>query len=228
MGKFKDWVSEEWPHVSDQEMDKLKKEAKPIKDKWAKVKRDNDKLARSHGFKDYKQMSALHRESDEGPHSVEFYDARERQRKADWHYRNAGKRKDASLGKGIKQDYEAELLRRGVKDSNGRQKPLHSRLFMGPSFQHFLKKESLDENFVELRATDKHDPHAKPMVFRQNGETHITPWEVNKGLKSLSDHVKKSGRTHRVSITNHKTDQHVGFDLKMMHNEVPKYEHWFD
>jgi hypothetical protein len=62
-------------------------------------------------------------ESD-GPHSVEFYDARERKSKAAWHYANAGKRRGASLSKGIKNDYEAELLKRGVKDSNGKQLPL--------------------------------------------------------------------------------------------------------
>lgn len=60
----------------------------------------------------------------DGPHSVEFYDARERKAKAKWHYDRAGKQRGASLSKGIKHDFEAELLKRGVKDSNGNQTPL--------------------------------------------------------------------------------------------------------
>jgi len=60
----------------------------------------------------------------DGEHSVEFYDAREKASKAKWHYDRAGKQRGASLSKGIKADYESELLRRGVKDSDGNQKPL--------------------------------------------------------------------------------------------------------
>lgn len=64
------------------------------------------------------------KEDMEESHPVEFYDAREKKSKAKWHYDRAGKQKGASLSKGIKNDYEAELLRRGVKDSNGKQLPL--------------------------------------------------------------------------------------------------------
>lgn len=60
----------------------------------------------------------------DGEHSVEFYDAREKDSKAKWHYDRTGKQRGASLSKGIKADYESELLRRGVKDSDGNQKPL--------------------------------------------------------------------------------------------------------
>lgn len=59
-----------------------------------------------------------------GEHSTEFYDAREKDSKAKWHYDRAGKQRGASLSKGIKADYESELLKRGVKDASGNQKPL--------------------------------------------------------------------------------------------------------
>lgn len=55
---------------------------------------------------------------------VEFYDERERRSKSNWHYNNAGKRRGASLSKAVSNDYEAELLKRGVKDSNGDHKPI--------------------------------------------------------------------------------------------------------
>lgn len=57
-------------------------------------------------------------------HPVEYYDAMNRERKAKWHYDRVGKNKNASFKKGISNDYEAELLKRGVKDSNGNQKSL--------------------------------------------------------------------------------------------------------
>jgi hypothetical protein len=60
----------------------------------------------------------------EGSHPVEYYDAMNRERKAKWHYDRVGKNKNASFKKGIANDYEAELLKRGVKDSNGNQKSL--------------------------------------------------------------------------------------------------------
>lgn len=56
--------------------------------------------------------------------STEFYDARERDSKAKWHYDRAGKQKHASLKKGVENDYQSQLLKRGVKDSDGNQKPL--------------------------------------------------------------------------------------------------------
>lgn len=56
--------------------------------------------------------------------SVEHYDALERDRKAKWHYKRAGKTQGASLSKGIKHDFESQLLKRDVKDSNGNQTPL--------------------------------------------------------------------------------------------------------
>ena len=55
---------------------------------------------------------------------LEDVDARERESKAKWHYARAGKHPAASLSKGIKQDYEAQLLRRGVKDSQGEHTPV--------------------------------------------------------------------------------------------------------
>lgn len=60
----------------------------------------------------------------ETSHPVEYYDAKNRERKRDWHYKRVGKNKNASFKAGIKNDYEAELLKRGVKDSNGNQTPL--------------------------------------------------------------------------------------------------------
>lgn len=59
-----------------------------------------------------------------GEHSTEFYAAREADSKAKWHYDRAGKQRGASLSKGIKADYESELLKRGVKDASGEHKPL--------------------------------------------------------------------------------------------------------
>lgn len=56
--------------------------------------------------------------------TTEFYDARERDSKAKWHYDRAGKQRGASLAKGIDNDYQSELLKRGVKDSSGNSKPL--------------------------------------------------------------------------------------------------------
>lgn len=64
------------------------------------------------------------RGSNEGKHPVEFYDARERDSKAKWHYDRAGKQRGASLAKGIHNDYQSELLKRGVKNSSGEQLPL--------------------------------------------------------------------------------------------------------
>ena len=58
-----------------------------------------------------------------GEHSTEFYAAREADSKAKWHYDRAGKQRGASLSKGIKADYESELLKRGVKDASGEHLP---------------------------------------------------------------------------------------------------------
>lgn len=59
-----------------------------------------------------------------GEHSAEFYDARERDSKAKWHYDRAGKQRGASLKKGIENDYQSELLKRGVKNASGEHLPL--------------------------------------------------------------------------------------------------------
>lgn len=58
------------------------------------------------------------------PNSTEFYDSRARDSKAKWHYDRAGKQRGASLKKGVDNDYQSELLKRGAKDSSGNQKPL--------------------------------------------------------------------------------------------------------
>lgn len=55
---------------------------------------------------------------------LEEIDARERRRKAKWHAARAGTNKNASFSKMIHHDYEAELLERGVKDSQGNQTPM--------------------------------------------------------------------------------------------------------
>jgi len=51
-------------------------------------------------------------------------DAKERRKKAKWHADRAGKMPGAKLSKSIAENYQAELLERGVKDSQGNQKPL--------------------------------------------------------------------------------------------------------
>lgn len=63
-----------------------------------------------------------------GEHPTEFYAAREADSKSKWHYDRAGKQRGASLSKGIKADYESELLKRGVKDASGEQKPLERKV----------------------------------------------------------------------------------------------------
>lgn len=63
--------------------------------------------------------------------SLEDVDAREHRSKEKWHYSRVGnnKVKGASLARGIHHGYQAELLERGVKDSQGNQTPMKNFAF---------------------------------------------------------------------------------------------------
>lgn len=103
---------------------------------------------------------------------VEYYDALERKRKAEWHYKRAGKTQGASLSKGIKHDYESELLRRGVKDSNGNQKS--------------LRKESL----VDLVLTQdeiEYDPYREDFEARINALVDAKKEEMKQDLFDMNE-----------------------------------------
>jgi hypothetical protein len=66
-------------------------------------------------------------EKRDGPKSVEFYDSRERDSKAKWHYANAGKRPGATLSKAISNDYQSELVRKEA-DPHKQQPMNHTKL----------------------------------------------------------------------------------------------------
>lgn len=111
---------------------------------------------------------------------VEYYDALERKRKADWHYKRAGKTQGASLSKGIKHDYEAELLKRGVKDSNGNQKS--------------LRKE--DMNIVDLVLTQdeiEYDVYRDEFEGRINALVDAKKQEMKQGVFSFEEGLSKKG-----------------------------------
>ena len=71
-----------------------------------------------------KTLLELNEKKLDDSHPVEYYDAKEHESKAKWHYDRVGKNKGASLKKAVHYDFQAELLKRGVKDSNGKQLPL--------------------------------------------------------------------------------------------------------
>lgn len=87
-----------------------------------------------------------------GEHSTEFYAHREAASKAKWHYDRAGKQRGASLSKGIKSDYEAQLLKHGVTDASGDHKPMERK-------EDKFKQQPL--NHTKLLNVGHDDPNVK-------------------------------------------------------------------
>lgn len=67
----------------------------------------------------------------------------------------------------------------------------------------------LEENHFILKAYDKHANMKHVFTARASSDS-----EVEKHIRSLHAHVKKTGRTHRVTILNTKTGEHSGRELK--------------
>ena len=59
--------------------------------------------------------------------NLEDVDAREHRSKEKWHAARVGKHRNASLAKVGHHSYQAELLERGVKDSQGEHTPMPAR-----------------------------------------------------------------------------------------------------
>lgn len=111
--------------------------------------------------------------------SVEYYDALDKERKANWHYSRAGKNKNASLSKGIEHDYKSQLLKRGVIDAEGKQKSLRAE-----------EVEMLDENvsrkhFQAVAATIK--AISDPEKRQEHADMHA---ETFAHLNKRFDHAK--------------------------------------
>jgi hypothetical protein len=79
--------------------------------------------------------------------------------------------------------------------------------------------EWLGEGHIVMTAYDKHDGNKK--VFTAKAKTDD---EVKAHLKSLHDHVQKTGRTHHVTVYNKKTFEHDAHTIKVYNPLGRKYD----
>jgi hypothetical protein len=87
--------------------------------------------------------------------NLEDIDAREHRSKAKWHASRVGKDRNASLAKVGHHTYQAELLERGVKDSQGEHLP------MAPRPQKPDQSKQQPVHYTKLLNVGHDDPNVK-------------------------------------------------------------------
>src|SRR5882757_2016643 len=142
-------------------------------------------------------------------HPVEYYDALERERKAKWHYKLTGKNRSASLSKGIKHDYESQLLKRGVKDSNGNQTPLRK--------EDIDLTEGMRKEIYDYANSSKKEAMDKATSFKGHpSEKHFH--NAHKAYEKTMHAAQHAGDDNDVVKHVDRADRHFDRGLKMINN----------
>jgi hypothetical protein len=157
----------------------------------------------------------VERETDK--HPVEYYDARERESKAKWHYSRVGKNKNASFKKGIENDYKAQLLRKGVVDSDGKQKPLERKTnqFKQEPFAHDHERKSSHGTKVLHGVSFREEEIAEREIVSGEKYGRANHW-YRQHLNRYQMYLKKGdlakAETHRRKAQEYKRRSYIALD----------------
>jgi hypothetical protein len=156
-------------------------------------------------------------ERDNEKHPVEYYDARERESKAKWHYSRVGKNKNASFKKGIENDYKAQLLRKGVVDSDGKQKPLERKTnqFKQEPFVHDHERKSSHGTKVLHGVSFREEEIAEREIVSGEKYGRANHW-YRQHLNRYRMYLKKGdlakAETHRRKAQEYKRRSYIALD----------------